>query len=111
MKSLRNSVTLIGRLGKDPEVREFNNGKLAKFTLATNETYQNDKGEKVVNTYWHNCVIWGKQADTARNLLSKGKELAVHGKLVYNSFKDKEGNTRTSPEIHVHEFILMGKAS
>ncbi|MFZ6011494.1 MAG: single-stranded DNA-binding protein, partial [Bacteroidota bacterium] len=59
MKSLRNSVQLIGRLGKDPEVKSFNNSKKASFSIATTDVYKNQKGEKVEDTQWHNIVIWG----------------------------------------------------
>ena len=59
MKSLRNSVQLIGRLGKDPEVKTFNEKKKASFSIATSETYKNQKGEKVEDTQWHNIAIFG----------------------------------------------------
>ena len=72
MNSLKNSVRLVGNLGTDPEVKSFdNNRKLAKLAIATNETYKNDKGEKVTDTQWHNLVMWGAQAKLARRLSKK----------------------------------------
>ena len=76
MSNLRNSVQLIGRLGKDPEVRTFDSGKkMTTFSIATTDTYKNQKGEKVQDTQWHNLVIWGKLADIAGQYLKKGKEI------------------------------------
>ncbi|HYC83877.1 MAG TPA: single-stranded DNA-binding protein, partial [Chryseosolibacter sp.] len=69
MKSLRNSVQLIGRLGKDPEVKSFSNSKKASFSIATTDTYKNQKGEKIEDTQWHNIVIWGKLAGVAEKYL------------------------------------------
>jgi len=92
MKTLRNSVQLIGNLGMDPEVKETTNGKkLAKLSLATTETYRNKQGEKVSETQWHNLVIWGGLADIAQNFLKKGKQIAVEGKLTNRNYDDKEG--------------------
>ena len=81
MTSLKNHVQLIGRLGNDPEVRTFESGKkMASFSLATNESYYNNKGEKVTDTQWHNVVVWGKKADVVENYLKKGSEIAMEGK-------------------------------
>ena len=78
MNSLRNKIQLIGNLGNDPEIVILENGtKLAKFSIATNESYKNAKGEKVTDTQWHNIVIWGKQAEIAENYLIKGQEICV----------------------------------
>jgi single-strand DNA-binding protein len=73
MNSLKNSVRLVGNLGMDPEVKIFDtNKKLAKLSLATSESYKNDKGEKITDTQWHNLVIWGAQAKIAEDILKKG---------------------------------------
>ena len=81
MNALRNKVTLIGHLGNAPEIRSLESGKkMAKFSLATNETYRNAKGEKVTETQWHNLVAWGKTAEIAEKYLTKGKEVAIEGK-------------------------------
>ena len=110
MNTLRNSVQLIGNLGKDIEIKSFDNGsKLAKFSLATNEYYKNNKGEKVKETQWHNVVAWGKTAELMEKLLSKGSEIAVRGKLTHRSFDDKEGVTRYISEIVAQEFVKITK--
>ena len=102
MNTLKNSVRLVGNLGMDPEVKSFdNNKKLAKIAIATNETYKNDKGEKITDTQWHNLVMWGNQAKLAEDLLKKGDEIAIEGKLATRSYVDKDGNKRYSTEVVV----------
>ena len=91
MNALRNKVQLIGNLGQDPEIVNLDNGgKLAKFSVATNEIYKNNKGEKVTDTQWHNVVAWGKTAEIVENYLAKGNEVAVEGKLIHRSYENKE---------------------
>lgn len=108
MNKVRNSITLIGNLGKDPELKQFENGKtLAKFSLATNEVYRNSNGDKVTSTQWHNIVAWGKTAELLGTLLKKGKEVAVTGKLTYHNYQDKDGNNRYISEIVVDDFALL----
>jgi single-strand DNA-binding protein len=90
MNNLRNKVQLIGHIGKAPEILTFENGnKMAKFSLATNEYYKNAKGEKVEDTQWHNITVWGKQVATIEKYVTKGSEIAVEGKLVTRSFRNK----------------------
>jgi single-strand DNA-binding protein len=109
MKTLRNSVQLIGRLGKDPEVKSFDSGKTkASFSIATSETYKNQKGEKVQDTQWHNLVIWGKLADVAGKYLKKGAEIAVEGKLVHRAYDTAKGEKRYITEITVNDFVMLG---
>ena len=109
MNTLRNSVRLVGNLGMDPEVKSFeNNRKLAKIAMATNETYKNDKGEKVIDTQWHNLILWGTQAKLAEDLLKKGDEIAIEGKLASRSYVDKDGVKRYITEIVVNEFLKVG---
>ncbi len=109
MNALRNNVQLIGRLGKDPEVRTFESGKkMATFTLATNEVYRNSKGEKVEDTQWHNIVVWGNKAETIEKYLTKGAEVAVQGKLINRSY-EVNGEKRYITEITLNEFLMMGK--
>lgn len=107
MKSLRNSVQLIGHLGKDPEVKEFNDRKKASFSLATTDNYKNQKGEKVADTQWHNVVIWGKLAGVAEKYLKKGNEVAVEGKLIHRVF-EANGEKRYVTEISVNDLLLLG---
>ncbi len=109
MNTLKNSVRLVGNLGMDPEVKSFdNNRKLAKIAIATNETYKNDKGEKITDTQWHNLVLWGAQAKLAEDILRKGDEIAVEGRLASRSYVDKDGNKRYATEVVVNEFLKIG---
>lgn len=109
MNNLRNKVQLIGNLGNAPEVVSFNEGKkLAKFSMATNEVYYSQKGEKVTETQWHNLVAWGKIAEKAEKYLEKGIEIAIDGKIVNRSYEDKAGNKRYITEIVVNDFLLLG---
>ena len=109
MKSLRNTVQLIGNLGKDPEIRTFENGrKLATFSVATTDTYKNQKGEKVQDTQWHNVVIWGKLAEIAEKYLRKGNEVCVEGKLVHRSYETSAGEKRYTTEVTVNDLVMLG---
>ncbi len=110
MNALRNSVQLIGYLGSDPEVVNLDNGKkLAKFSIATSDSYKNAQGEKVEDTQWHNVVAWGKTAEIVENYLTKGKQVAVEGKLVHRSYETKEGEKRYITEIKCNELLMLGK--
>ncbi len=106
--SLRNSVTLIGRTGKEVEVTEFENGKLAKVSLATTDFFINSKGEKTEDTQWHQLLAFGKTADIMQKYVEKGKEIAIEGKIVYRSYDDKDGQKRYVTEIRVEELLLFG---
>ncbi len=109
MSNLRNSVRLIGNLGAAPEVKTVGNDKkMAKFSMATNESYRNDKGETVKETYWHNIVAWGKMAEVAEKYLQKGSEVAIEGKLTSRTFTDKEGNKRYFTEVLAGEILVLG---
>ena len=109
MTTLRNNVQLIGRLGKDPEVRTFESGKkMANFTIATSDTYKNQKGEKVQDTQWHNLVIWGELADVAGQYLKKGSEVAISGKLVHRNYETAAGEKKYITEINVNEMVMLG---
>ena len=107
MNLLRNSVQLIGHLGKDPEMIKLDNGKrIARATLATNESF----GEKSKGTLtqWHNLVANGKLADIMEKYVEKGKEIAVEGKIIYRNWDDKEGVKHYITEIRVEELVLLG---
>lgn len=110
MNSLRNSVRLIGNLGAAPEVKNLDNGnKVARIAMATNETYKNDKGEKVTETTWHNLVAWGKTAEIAEKYLVKGSEIAIEGKLASRNYTNKEGEKKYVTEIIINEFLMLDK--
>ena len=106
--SLRNKLTLIGYTGKDVEIVHFENGSLkATISLATSDYYINSKGEKIEETQWHNLVAFGKTAEIFKKYVSKGKEIAVEGKLTYRSYEDKENIKRYITEIRVEEIVLL----
>jgi single-strand DNA-binding protein len=110
MNALRNSVQLMGNLGRAPEVKTLSSGKiLANFSVATSEYYTNKDGEKVQETQWHNVVAWGKTAEIAQKLLDKGSEVAIRGKLVYKSYEDKAGNKRIAAEIVADEIQMLNR--
>lgn len=111
MSTMRNSVQLIGRPGIDPEVKKFesSNRMVARFTLATNEYYYNQKSERVEETQWHNVVAWGKTAELVEKLVKKGKEIALEGKLTSRNWEDKEGNKRQTVEVVMNEFVVIEK--
>ena len=109
MSTLRNKVQLIGNLGNQPEVITLESGKkLAKFTMATNESYKNEKGEKITDTQWHNIIAWGNIAQIIEQYVNKGEELAIEGKLTSRSYDDKDGNKRYITEIVVNELLMLG---
>lgn len=109
MNTLRNKVQLVGNLGNTPEVITLESGKkLAKFSMATNETYRNNNGEKVTDTQWHNIVAWNKTAEIIENYLDKGSEVMIEGKLTTRSWDDKEGNKRYITEVVCNELLMLG---
>ena len=111
MNNLRNSVQLIGHLGNNPELKILEGGKkLATMSMATKDVFKNSKGEKVVETTWHNIVAWGKLAENMEVFLRKGNQVALKGKLQHRSYTDKEGTKRHITEILVKEFMLVSKA-
>lgn len=109
MSTLRNKVQLIGNLGNDPEIITLESGKkLAKFSVATNESYKNKDGEKIADTQWHNVIAWGKTADIIETYITKGKEVAIEGKLTSRSYETKEGEKRYITEVVCSEILMLG---
>jgi len=109
MSTLRNKVQLIGNLGNQPEIITLESGKkLAKFTMATNDSYKNAQGEKITDTQWHNIIAWGNTAQIIEQYVNKGEELAIEGKLTSRSYDDKDGNKRYITEIVVNELLMLG---
>lgn len=105
-----NKVILVGNVGKDPEIRHLeNNLVLARFSLATSETYKNKNGEMVSNTEWHNIVAWRQLAELAERFIRKGRQLYVEGKITTRQWDDKEGNKRYTTEIVADNIRLLGK--
>src|SRR5690606_3520833 len=110
MNALRNKVQLIGRLGQDPEIVTFADGnKIAKFSMATDDSYKDKKGQKVERTYWHNVVVRGGLVKVVEEYITKGKEIAVEGKLTNRSWDDKDGNKRYITEILCSELLMLSK--
>lgn len=107
MSTLRNKVSLIGRLGKKPEIQKVGNDySLTRFSIATNESYKDKNGKWIENTQWHNVFAWGKTAERLSNLLDKGQELMIEGKLVNKSY-EKGGEKRFSTDIEITDFLML----
>lgn len=109
MYALKNKVQLIGNLGNKPEIRSLESGKkMARFSMATNEVYRSQNGDKVTETQWHNLIAWGKVAELAEKFLEKGTEIMIEGKLINRNYTDKEGVKRHVTEVQVNEILLLG---
>jgi single-strand DNA-binding protein len=109
MAASLNKVTLIGNLGKDPEVRHLESGaSVANFSMATTETYKNRNGEKVSQTEWHNIVLWRGLAEISEKYLKKGDKIYIEGRIRTRSWQDKDNNTRYSTEIVGDNMIMLG---
>jgi single-strand DNA-binding protein len=110
MNAMKNRVQLIGNVGNDPEVKTLENGrKLAYLSIATNDKYTNDKGEKVEQTEWHRVTAWGKTAEIIEKYVVKGKEVAIEGKLTHRSYDDKNGEKKYVTEVVANEILLLSK--
>ena len=104
-----NKVILIGHVGKDPEVKHLDGGvTVAKFSLATNETYTDKSGQKVNQTEWHNIVVWRGLAETVEKYVKSGKLLYIEGKLKTTSYDDKDGNKRYTTNVVCESFRFLG---
>lgn len=106
---LKNQVNLIGRVGANAELQQFENSQKTRLSLATSENYKDKNGEWVENTQWHNVVAWGKVAEKLA-AIEKGTELLVQGKLVNRSYENKDGEKRYTTEVEVVEFLVLNNA-
>ena len=107
---MKNTVQLIGHVGQEPEIKNLEGGKkLANISIATNEVYYKDNGDKVEKTEWHRVAAWGKTAEIIEKYVIKGKEIVIEGKLTTRSYDDKEGNKRYITEVVANEVLLLGK--
>lgn len=105
----KNYVSLIGRLGADPDVKILGNqSKVVKFPIATSETYANRHGERTEHTEWHNIVLWRGLADVAERFVKKGDMVAIDGKLRTRKY-EKDGQTHYRTEIEATDLILLSK--
>ena len=107
---MKNRVQLIGRVGQDPEVKTLEGGKkLATITIAINDVYYKENGDKVEQTEWHRVTAWGKTAEIIEKYVTKGREIGIEGKLTHRSYDDKNGEKRYVTEIVANEVLLLGK--
>lgn len=112
MNSLKNKVQLIGNVGQDPVIKTLDNGnKMARLSLATNESWKNKAGEKVTETQWHQLVAWGNTAELIEKYVGSGRELGIEGKLVHRNYDDAEGQKRYITEVVVNEVLLLREKS
>jgi single-strand DNA-binding protein len=110
MSGSLNKVLLIGNLGRDPDRKVTPSGQaLARFSVATTETWKNPQGEKQSKTEWHNIVVWGKQAETAEKFLRKGKQVLIEGRIQYREYTDQAGVKKTACEIRCDNFVMLGR--
>jgi single-strand DNA-binding protein len=104
-----NKVILVGRLGKDPEVKHLESGAvMAKFSLATSENFKDRNGEKVEQTEWHNIVVWRKLAEIAEKYLRKGSQVYIEGKIKTRTWDDQDGNKHYMTEVVADNFQMLG---
>lgn len=102
----------MGNVGQKPTITNLENGKkVARFSIATNEHYKNNKGEKVQSTDWHTVVAWGKTVEIIENYVGKGKEIAITGKLRTRTYTTDDGNQRYVTEVEANEILLLGSKS
>jgi single-strand DNA-binding protein len=105
-----NKVILVGRLGKDPELKYTQSGDaVANFSIATDETWKDQSGEKQQRTEWHNIVAWKKLADICGEYVKKGQQVYIEGKLQTRKWEDQEGNTKYKTEIVANNLVMLGK--
>lgn len=110
MNALKNKVQLIGRLGQDPEIVTFNDGnKMAKFSLATDDSYKDKNGNKVERAYWHNIVVKNGLVKVVEEYVTKGQEIAIEGKLTNRVWEDKDDNKRYVTEVICNELLMLSK--
>jgi single-strand DNA-binding protein len=104
-----NKVILVGNVGRDAELKYTTGGTaVARFSLATNESWTSKTGEKQEHTEWHKIVVWKRQAEIAGEYVKKGRQLYVEGSLKTNQWEDKDGNKRNTTEITGFNFMLLG---
>jgi len=107
---MKNSVQLIGHVSQEPEIKTLEGGKkVATISIATNEVSYRENGDKVEQTQWHRVSAWGKTADIIEQYVTKGKEIAIEGKLTHRSYDDKDGNKKFITEVVANEVLLLGK--
>jgi single-strand DNA-binding protein len=113
MTGTLNKVILIGHLGDDVKIHNFEGGGcIGRFPLATNESYTNKQtNEKVTNTEWHNIVVRNKAAEICQKYLSKGDKVYIEGRIKTRKWKDDKGIDRYSTEVNCQEFTFLNTKS
>ena len=107
-----NKVILIGNLGKNPEMKTFDNGSsVSNFTLATSRNYKDKQGNKVEDTEWHRIVAFGRIAEICNQYLSKGSQVYIEGRLKTREWKDKEGTRHWTTEVITERMRMLGNRS
>lgn len=105
-----NKVILIGRLGRDPEVRYTQGGQaVGNFTLATNESWTDKGGQRQERTEWHKVVAWGKLAEQCRDFLAKGRQVYIEGRMQTRQWDDKEGQKRSTTEVVASQIVFLDR--
>ena len=106
-----NKVILLGYVGKDPETKDFETGKVAKITIATTEKgYKLKSGKEIPDrTEWHNIMLWGGLAEVAEKYLKKGMQVYIEGKIQTRSWADKDGVTHYTTEVIASDLQMLGK--
>ncbi len=102
-----NKIILIGNVGNDPEIKQVGENKLAKFSLATSESYKNKQGEKIENAEWHSVIVWGKLAEIVEKYVKKGSKLYIEGKIEYKSY-EKAGEKKYFTQIKCSNIKMLG---
>lgn len=109
MSTIKNHVQLIGNVGQEPTITNLESGKkVARFSIATNENYKDNKGEKQTDTNWHTVVAWGRVAEIIEKYVTKGKEVGISGKLKTRTYETEDGNQRYVTEVEANEILLLG---
>lgn len=109
MSNLRNRVQLIGHVGQAPEIKSFESGKLARFSVATNESFKSATGEWKEETYWHNIVAWGPIAERVEKSLQKGSFVMLEGKLTHREYTNDKNEKKYFTEVRISNFVLLDK--
>jgi single-strand DNA-binding protein len=108
MNALRNKVSLIGRLGRDPETVSFDSGKsITKFRMATHQRYKQKNGEWDEQVQWHNVNAWGPLGDKMRETLEKGSKVMVEGRLLHQTYETKAGERKNRTVVEANEFLVL----
>lgn len=106
-----NKITLIGRLGRDPETRMTPAGIVVNFSLATDETWLDSQGQKQTRTEWHRVVVWGKQAELCAKYLAKGRLVFVEGSLQTRKYQDSQGQERSVTEVKAQRVLFLDRTA